>query len=35
MPKQGALAVVVLFIIVVVLLLGFVGFGAPLSLLGF
>ena len=35
MPKQGALAIVVLFIIVVVLLLGFFGLGSPLGLLGF
>ena len=35
MPKQGALAVVVLFIIIAVILLGFFGLGLPLNLFGF
>ena len=35
MPKQGALAVIVFFIIAVVVLLGFIGFGSPLALFGF
>ena len=34
MKKQGALAVVVLFIIVIALLLGFLGLGSPLALFG-
>ena len=35
MPKQGALTVIVFFIIAVMLLLGFFGLGAPLALFGF
>jgi hypothetical protein len=34
MPKQGALAVIVVFIVVAVLLLVFFGLGGPLSLFG-
>jgi hypothetical protein len=32
MPKQGALAVVALFIIIAVILLGYFGLGLPLNL---
>ncbi len=35
MPKQGALAVVVLLISVAVVLLGFLGLGSPMALFGF
>ena len=35
MPKQGALAVVVLFVIIAVVLLALFGLGSPLGLFGF